>query len=232
MYYSIPLPVALDMVYAITILGRWAKLATPGTVRYTAVAVPPDPSGSYNNPNDDKGTSGLSNPNISMPPMQASKLLNAIKTLKVQLATQPGLQLDVTGLMGTLSDRLNEASASLTAQDTDPHARKNNIWSQSAIKLRIAQLRVEQWIRILQHDDNNEEMDQGSPLAEGVLGPNDSHVPNIGQSSTHTLPWPADWMTIGAPLNGVFLPDFEDISPFPDNMDWVLNLMEHTGSMF
>ncbi|KAM0332410.1 hypothetical protein ACHAQA_002690 [Verticillium albo-atrum] len=161
-YYCLPMPGHLEITYVVTILGRWAKLAAPGTIRPVSTALPPDPSGSWNNPAND-----------NVPPLlfPGSQLVQAVTTLKTQLATQPGLELDVTAILGALGSRIEQVSDLLAAGGSDPQAWERNIWARSAIKLKIAQLKLEQFAAAVaeeagEQEEDDEEEEEGSMQAD------------------------------------------------------------------
>ena len=165
-YHSVPLSVALDIIHAITILGRWAKFAAPGTVRPVSSPLPPDPSGCYNNPADGTAAPASCNPGVPLS-LCSGQLAHAITTLRMQLATQPGLSLDVTGILGTLGGKFEQASAMLAARSAGPQTREHNVWSLSATKLRIVQLKLEQWAEVVAEGEEGEDEEEEEEEQEG-----------------------------------------------------------------
>ncbi|KAM0269854.1 hypothetical protein ACHAQH_009620 [Verticillium albo-atrum] len=153
-YYSLPLSVHIDLIYTVTTLGRWAKLVTPSVAQPVTTVPPPDPSGSWNNPTKE---------DVSSRPPMGGQLMQAVMALKTQLAAQPGLGLNAIGILGTLSDRLEQASDLLKAGGTEPQAWERNVWGRNAIKMKIAQLKLEQFAALTieenMTDESSDEMD-------------------------------------------------------------------------
>ncbi|KAJ5608635.1 hypothetical protein N7528_009202 [Penicillium herquei] len=144
----------------VVILGRWAKLCGPGPgSQPLATPEPSDPSGSYNNPMLAPLTPASSTLNDSTSSRGEYKLVSALARLKLQLTTQPGLSLDVNGILGMLCDRLERVGAFLAGHDTASEARVPNIWMLKAAKLRIVQFKLQQWADLVERGDENEEED-------------------------------------------------------------------------
>jgi hypothetical protein len=159
-YYCLPLPFSMIIIYAVVILGRWAKLCGPGPgSQPLANPEPSDPSGSYNNPMLAPLTPASSTLNDSTSSRGEYQLASALARLKLQLTTQPGLSLDVNGILGTLCDRLERVGAFLAGHDTASEARVPNIWMLKAAKLRIVQFKLQQWADLVEGEDENEEED-------------------------------------------------------------------------
>ncbi|KAJ5734117.1 hypothetical protein N7493_002903 [Penicillium malachiteum] len=159
-YYCLPLPFSMIIIYAVVILGRWAKLCGPGPgSQPLATPEPSDPSGSYNNPMLAPLTPASSTLNDSTSSRGEYKLVSALARLKLQLTTQPGLSLDVNGILGMLCDRLERVGAFLAGHDTASEARVPNIWMLKAAKLRIVQFKLQQWADLVERGDENEEED-------------------------------------------------------------------------
>ncbi|KKF94762.1 hypothetical protein CFO_g2879 [Ceratocystis platani] len=161
-YYCIPLPVSMNMIHAVTILGRWAKLSTPyGHLAPTPQ--PEDPSGAWNNPLNEPKDSASSTLDDSILPTGDSRLIRTLAMLKAQISTQPSLSLDVTGIMEILCNKLEQASSALSARDIDSQAQEYNVWIFQTTKLRIAHFKLQQWAEIVAGQQDEEcEFDDGS----------------------------------------------------------------------
>ncbi|KAF5492708.1 hypothetical protein CGCS363_v011148 [Colletotrichum siamense] len=193
-YPYITLPVSLNVIHAITILGRWAKLLLIGDLRRpraTASAPAPDPpqdpSGNYNNPSplDSATTPGTTSStltgtsSLSSAASTESQLAQAIATLKIQLATQPALSLDVPGILGQMGSAMEQAAASLAVHSEDPPGVGHNIWSLTAAKLRIAQLKIEQWAAMVAEEEDDDE--SGGEEEEEEEGVYEGVAAEVGQ---------------------------------------------------
>lgn len=169
-YYSVPLPVSLDIIYAATMLGRWAKLAMPGSVRPVSSPVPHDPSGFYNKSTSAGNTpanSSAASSDAPSPQRLERQLGRGMAMLRMQLARQPGLYLDVTNILSTLCAKMEQASAGLVERGVDPQAWERNTWALGAIKLRIAQLKLEQWTDDVSEHEPDEAQSQQTGEAVG-----------------------------------------------------------------
>ncbi|CVL09337.1 uncharacterized protein FMAN_15501 [Fusarium mangiferae] len=154
-YISLPLPILLDITYAITILGRWAKFVTPDSIRFATGMLPDDPSGFYNSAASETTTPGSDNLSLFSSIEKDEGFVQAIKTLRTQLSTQPGLDLDVAGLLHTLGRKLEQANVILAARGEGAESWKHSIWALGAIKIRIVQSKLEQWTHMLSEDFKN-----------------------------------------------------------------------------
>nr|XP_036578034.1 arsenate reductase [Colletotrichum truncatum]KAF6785164.1 arsenate reductase [Colletotrichum truncatum] len=183
-YPYMPMAVSMDAVYAVTILGRWAKISIASTVRHRQVPVdsplPPDPSGNYNNPSPQTSapTPASSAPTTtpasssSTPSPDDAKLAQAVAALKVQLETQPALALDVMSIMDRLCNAMEQASAWVAQRSEDPAGLEHDFWSLSAAKMKIAQLKLEHWAAMVAEEaesDGDEEYLDGGGGFTGVV---------------------------------------------------------------
>ncbi|KAK4034173.1 hypothetical protein C8A01DRAFT_18978 [Parachaetomium inaequale] len=223
-YYCVPLPVSINMIYAIIVLSRWAKLSGPGPIPdLPPTPQPRDPSGSYNNPAHDPPTPARSTLNDSPSSEGADHLAAAMAMLRIKLATQPGLRLDVNGVMGALCDRLEQAGAALAARGAggaDPEARERNIWVLKATKLRIAQFKLQKWAKAVAeegHDDGCED-DDGSDdddYAMGVGSEKGIEMPD--QEGYTTGVTGGQTVDVGMSMTGQL---YEGMDPFPWTEGW------------
>ncbi|KAI9147990.1 Transcription factor himD [Paramyrothecium foliicola] len=235
-YYLLPLPISLDIIYAITILGRWAKLAAPSAVPPTTSALPVDPSGSYNNKVSE--TAGTGGDTQHRPPssMHDCNLARTVMALKAQLSVQPGLSLDVTGLLGKLGDKFEQASAALAAQGEDSQAWGYNIWAQSATKLKIVQLKVEQWAEMVaeQVEDSETDEDEAEDNIERIFdipGENEIGIPMPQVNMPDANMWSSNFPTSSVTLTGEVYDDFSRFLSEHGDQDWGLAMMGHPSSI-
>ncbi|KAL1896987.1 hypothetical protein Cpir12675_002568 [Ceratocystis pirilliformis] len=154
-YYCIPLLVSMNMIHAVTILGRRAKLSTPyGHIAQTPQ--PEDPSGAWNNPLNEPKDSASSTLDDSLLPTGDSRLIRTLAMLKAQISTQPSLSLDVNWIMEILCNKLEQASSAFSARGIDPQAQEYNVCIFQATKLRIAQFKLQQWAEIVAGREDEE----------------------------------------------------------------------------
>ncbi|KAM5355344.1 hypothetical protein ACJ41O_001990 [Fusarium nematophilum] len=172
-YYCQTTPVAAQLVYALTMLGRWAKFTVPITLTETQTPMPSDTSA--NHPNVDlyradaeyaaSAGSTKVTPSESTPsshdkdPQECSQIVlregtdprlpGAVAALRSQIQTQPGLSLDVSGILSGICSSFEEANATFQVGSSEPGASDHNLWSMSAIKVRITRAKLERWAEIV-----------------------------------------------------------------------------------
>lgn len=178
MYYCQTTSVAAQIVYALTMLGRWAKFAVPITLREGPRSMPADTSA--NNPNaalfqndseyldsihsrkvtpSGSGSTPGNLSNHEEDPQQYSQIVlregtdprlpAAVAALRSQIQTQPGLSLDVSGILSGICSRLEDANATMQVASSEPGSTDHNLWSMSAIKVRITRAKLERWAEIV-----------------------------------------------------------------------------------
>ncbi|KAK1839479.1 arsenate reductase, partial [Colletotrichum chrysophilum] len=141
----------------------------------------------YNNPSplDSATTPGTTSStltgtsSLSSAASTESQLAHAIATLKIQLATQPALSLDVPGILGQMGSAMEQAAASLAVHSEDPPGVGHNIWSLTAAKLRIAQLKIEQWAAMVAEEEDDDE--SGGEEEEEEEGVYEGVAAEVGQ---------------------------------------------------
>jgi hypothetical protein len=102
------------------------------------------------------------------------RLLAAVAALRSKIQTQPGLSLDVTGILSAICSRFEEANASFQVTSAEPGASDHNIWSMSAIKVRITRAKLERWAEIVAagtgalkiHEDESRDTEMGDDSSE------------------------------------------------------------------
>ncbi|KAF4467796.1 hypothetical protein FALBO_5331 [Fusarium albosuccineum] len=175
-YYCQTTPVAAQLVYALTMLGRWAKFAAPIPLPEVQTPVPSDTSANHPNVElfkaDSEYAASVSSakvtPSSSTPgthvthdkdPKECSQIVlregtdprlpAAVAALRSQIQTQPGLSLDVSGILSGVCSRFEEANATFQVAPSEPGASDHNLWSMSAIKVRITRAKLERWAEIV-----------------------------------------------------------------------------------
>ncbi|KAF5020108.1 hypothetical protein F66182_7871 [Fusarium sp. NRRL 66182] len=172
-YYCQTTPVAAQLVYGLTMLGRWAKYAAPIPLVKATTPMPNDTSAKDPNVELYKADSEYS---VSVSPSTATssvattsahdrdsqgsspillregtdpRLPAAVASLRSQIHSQVGLFLDVTAILSGIYAKFEEANASFQVASTEPGASDHNLWSMSAIKVRIARAKLERWAEIV-----------------------------------------------------------------------------------
>lgn len=175
LYYLHTTAVSSQIVYALVMLSRWARVATPRR-RYDIAPgfLSSDPSSS--NPNDllhpinnaltpvsaTTGTSTPRSPNpsegktpcqfgISYPRVSPEPTLPAaVALLRSRLARQPDLHIDCPRVMVAVMARFEEASAAFEAVSVEEGQVEHNVWSMSAMKLKITQVKLMRWAEMVE----------------------------------------------------------------------------------
>ncbi|KAF5680835.1 hypothetical protein FHETE_223 [Fusarium heterosporum] len=252
-------PIAAQLVYGITMLGRWAKFTAPIPLIRAPIPMPNDTSAP--NPNmeryraDSEYSASLS-PSNAAPSVAAStigerdtqaaspivlregtdpRLPAAVAALRSQIHHQPGLSLDVTGILSALCSRFEEASASFQIASRDPSASDHNLWSMSAIKVRITRAKLERWSEIVaagtgalnMHDIRDTEMEDHSSETGGTaMMPGEGVTMSLSmQADAFAIP---DWNS-EMPWNSDVLQGVDPSIWFDGYLDWQAVLMESSN---
>ncbi|KAI0127084.1 hypothetical protein BJ170DRAFT_596643 [Xylariales sp. AK1849] len=168
-YFYLPMPASAQLITAITMLSRWAKLGAGGT----------DPS--PNSSGDASNTAAVIDPSTYQIPISLASVPTnpepepavalAIAKIKAQIRSQPDLQLDIVGILRALVTRFEEARAEVSM--VQGGVWENNIWDLAARKISITKLKLERWAEIV-----------STVGAEGLLSrgyePADSSVEGAG----------------------------------------------------
>lgn len=161
------------IVYAVCMLGRWAKLVTPTALSTgeTPVHMPEDPSYDERNysssPKDHPSASSISSagtPDRSETSLEKEPcgygeynlqtkadptLPTAVAALQSRLKRQPGLNIDIAAILSTIQQRFQQVGASLQASSVDKKSKDSNVWSMSAIKVLITRAKLERWADLI-----------------------------------------------------------------------------------
>ncbi|TQV96293.1 hypothetical protein V2A60_003287 [Cordyceps javanica] len=162
--------VAAQLVYALTMLGRWAQLVAP-----KPVGEPEDTQ---------RGTTGLPSfepktqsargtavppsnvencvitPRIPGPMTPAEGVFDpdlpaAVAHLRAQLKTHPGLMVNVGDILLAICNRFEQANATFQISSTDTRNDEANVWSMTAIKVRITKAKLERWAELVSKEGEN-----------------------------------------------------------------------------
>lgn len=166
-YYCQTTAVAAQLVYALTMLGRWAQLIAPKpagppegptqglpsfepkaqTRRGTAASQTGRPSFA-------KGVEVTSQP--IQPCDVDPDLPAAVASLRSQLQTHPGLMVNISEILSSICNRFEQANATFQISSTDPGSSSdNNVWSMTALKVRITRAKLERWAELVSKEGEN-----------------------------------------------------------------------------
>ncbi|KAK9418842.1 hypothetical protein SUNI508_07614 [Seiridium unicorne] len=146
-YFYLPMPICAQLLVAVTLLSRWAKLA--GADPYTST--PGNPGTLYS-----KATAqGVVDPSSSITPSAPDPkfpdaepaVATAIARIKAQIRSQPELQLDVVGILRAMVGRFEQTRSEVG--EVQGGVWENNIWDLAAKKISITKLKLERWAEIV-----------------------------------------------------------------------------------
>ncbi|KAI1864094.1 uncharacterized protein JN550_009114 [Neoarthrinium moseri] len=150
-YYYLPMPACAQLIVAVTLLSRWAKLA--GADPYS----PPAPSAGSGTLHTQAARQGLTDPSSyeSTSSQTAEQQIgdtepavaSAIARIKSQIRSQPELHLDVVGILRALVSRFEQARSEVS--EVQGGKWENNIWDLAAKKISITKLKLERWAEIV-----------------------------------------------------------------------------------
>jgi len=234
-YHRQTTPIAAQLIYGMTMLGRWTKFTAQIPLTRPPMPMPEDTSAP--NPNVElyqadsdyaaSVSSAHATPSVTTPSAHGStsqdaspiflregtdpRLPSAVAALRSQIQTQPGLYLDVTGILSGIYSKFEEANAVFQASSTEPGSSDHNLWSMSAIKVRITRAKLERWVEIVssgtealkihEGDLRDTEMedrstsDNGRAPAVGTAQPgNEMQMDGFGMSDWNEIPWSPDML--------------------------------------
>ncbi|KAJ4164838.1 hypothetical protein LMH87_006493 [Akanthomyces muscarius] len=252
--------VAAQLVYALTMLGRWAQL------------VAPKPLGEPDDTN--RGTTGLpsfepktqntrgtalspqtvescSIPQVIPGPMTPADgvfdpdLPAAVAHLRAQLKTHPGLMVNVGEILLAICNRFEQANATFQISSTDTRSDEANIWSITALKVRITKAKLERWAELVSKEGENHspgqqlKADMDSSMTGWSVGP--QAAPTSGMMQNDSGTWqgidpnmPADQMQNvygSTPWRSDLLTGVDPAVWFDGYLDWGAVIMNSMGTV-
>ncbi|KAI5467458.1 hypothetical protein BGZ63DRAFT_346309 [Mariannaea sp. PMI_226] len=229
-YYRQTTPIAAQLVYGITMLGRWAKFTAPITLKVPQTPMPNDTSA--NNPNVNlyrndseyasSVTSAMPTPSESSPstrnqdPQEYSQIVlregtdprlpTAVAELRSQIQSQSGLALDVSGFLTDICSKFDQANATFQASPMESGALDHTLWSMSAVKVRITRAKLERWAEIVAARTEalsiREEVQQDAQMDDGESADTGTSSIEGSESLFHEGGLPADPMQAQTSNNG------------------------------
>jgi hypothetical protein len=178
-YYCLTMATCVQIVYAISRLGRWARLVTfraspPGGLSLEAeekrLNEALDPSlASSSTPSGRASTvSASASPAAPTPGSEASTerelcpynpnrpdentdptLPVAVASVQSQLGKFPGLEIDIPQIMSSLQKRFQDVSTSIQRLSVPAEQKDLNAWSMNAIKLFLTRVKLEHWAELV-----------------------------------------------------------------------------------
>ncbi|RBR21817.1 hypothetical protein FVER53590_00428 [Fusarium verticillioides] len=254
-FYNQTTPVVAQLVYGMTMLGRWAKYTAPIPLTKATAPMPQDTSA--RDPHEDiyKADSAYSasvSPSAATPSVTTGRdshetspislregidprLPAAVAALRSQIQTQPGLSLDVSGILSAICARFEEANASFQMASTEPGASDHNLWSMSAIKVKITRAKLERWAEIVAagaealriHEDvRDTAMPDSSTSETGAAG----FVAATGQDMQPDVFTMPDWNS-EMPWASEMLQGVDPSIWFDGYLDWGAVVMNSMGNL-
>ncbi|KND90999.1 Transcriptional regulator WAR1 [Tolypocladium ophioglossoides CBS 100239] len=257
-YYRQPTAIAAQLVYALTMLGRWAKLATPRTMYEGGTPMPRCSSA---------GNTSLAvyNADPQLPPNRDSGIETspayhrcdskdkcvretepglpaAVGALQTQLQTQPGLTVNIPEILSAMCSRFEQVNSTFQITSTESGKMDNNIWSFSALKVRITRVKLERWAELVSagaEASNRENRSNNTTATEqwkgsypqqtadpGMNNPGDVQFGSLAQDQTQiqnflgSTPWTSDL------LDGI-----DPTVWFDGYLDWGAVIMNSMGTV-
>ncbi|KAF5965298.1 hypothetical protein FBULB1_12292 [Fusarium bulbicola] len=254
-FYNQTTSVVAQLVYGMTMLGRWAKYTAPIPLTKATASMPQDTSA--RDPHDeiykaDSVYSASVSPSVATPSVTTGRdshetspislregtdprLPAAVAALRSQIQTQPGLSLDITGILSAICARFEEANASFQMASTEPDSSDHNLWSMSAIKVKITRAKLERWAEIVAtgtealkiHDViQDTAMPDSSTSETGAAG----FVAATGQDMQHDVFTMPDW-NAEMPWASEMLQGVDPSIWFDGYLDWGAVVMSSLGNL-
>lgn len=261
MYYCQTAPVAAQLVYAITMLGRWAKFLAPITLEKAPSPMPIDTSANhplwaklkaekdYAASISSRATphgSSSSGQGIESQGTPASELIvpregldpklpAAVASLKSQLKAQPGLMVDVSFYLSGVCSRFEEANATFQVASSEPGVWDHNLFSMSAVKVRITRAKLERWAELVAagtgalkiSDDDADTRMQGEGSSTRESSTDAPGEPVEGESASLD---PTNWAE-GMPWTSDMLQGVDPSVWFDGYLDWGAVIMNSMGTL-
>lgn len=230
-------PLAAQLVYGLTMLGRWARLTTSRTT-YTQKGTAPDNSsnkhpamGNSLNTNSQASGTELSPSRLSLVAPNAiehietcayaqvtysrqgmdPKLPGAVAVLRTQLQQHPGLLIDVSQILTSFESRFEAASAMFQVSPMDNSKPEHSIWSMAAIKIRVTRAKLERWAAIVAQGPESLSLEETEDL-----GMEEARIANAGTSLDGSGDYPQDSMT----------PDQLSMQNYNEGMPWTSDMLQ------
>ncbi|KAH7326460.1 hypothetical protein B0I35DRAFT_466994 [Stachybotrys elegans] len=214
--------IGAQIVYAVGMLGRWARLTTSNSVQRrraeteTQSGVPGATSdatigASSGSEAQNTVASVGTNPSVivtqgqghSKEPCELTNvamrhdadpaLPGAVAMLHVKLRSRPDLAIDIPGLLSAICARLEAASASVQGASADAGLASHNIWSMGALKVRLARAKMDRWADMISERMKYVTLEDGQQVpSAGSEQPRDTDMMLDELDDLWTLEMPID----------------------------------------
>ncbi|RFU30234.1 hypothetical protein B7463_g6102, partial [Scytalidium lignicola] len=238
-YFYLPQPTSAQLIHASITLTRWVRVAGASVLRLSSsgTTAPRKEGSIFCHPMPafsgipECPDLGLPQPSISAftPPLSAQTL----NRLRDQVLAQPGLHVDVFGILDAMTVRFKSAKKEMTAAQGG--AWNNDTWDLAAEHLEIKKSRVEKWcetVAIVVGEERNRPtdasnfVDQESGKAVNMLGGR-----GIGslewfllKSGQENRQWESD-------LFDEFMKDINTTDPLDSSDSWGTGVLDEIGLM-
>lgn len=248
------------VIYAISMLNRWAKLIIPSKLRTervvgspgpqkppadprqyrlsppSAVSSAPTPADSDSNQDTEYCASSQHNRQVKSDP----QLPVAVASLQARLQQQrPGLDVDIPGILSTLQGRFQQVSLSI--QEWSASEAENgdlNVWSMSAVKILSTRARLARWAELVVEgiealsleDGAVQKYSSGEDVAWNALP--DGFLGGFGAGNSGMgMGMPEFGDGMGTGWMAGLMPGTEPMACFDGYMNWSPMMMDSMGSV-
>lgn len=167
-YFVMPLPACSQLINAVTMLSRWARLSSPDTGTGTGYGQGPymTRASSAADSAMDAAPSEVSSdvPSAAASPTHAlhtqapipmtyrqhhpdPSIPAAVSAIKAHFLAQPELQIDILGILQAMVTRFEGAQRDVAERYQTPW--ENNMWDLAAKKISLTRLKLERWADIV-----------------------------------------------------------------------------------
>lgn len=251
--------VAAQLVYALTMLGRWAQLVAP-----KPIGEPEDsqrdsaglqsfepkrqtPRGATVSPQN-TSNAGPPTQRTGMEAAEADfdpDLPAAVAHLRAQLQSHPGLMVNVNGILLAICNRFEQANATFQISSTDARTDEANVWSMTAIRVRITKAKLDRWSELVSKEGENHSPGQQlqADMDTSMTGWTDAppQAPTSGVMPNNGGAWPAmdpnmppdQMQTVygSTPWRSDLLTGVDPAVWFDGYLDWGAVIMNSMGSV-
>ncbi|KAI2604519.1 uncharacterized protein GGS25DRAFT_534938 [Hypoxylon fragiforme] len=161
-YFILPMPASAQLINAVILLARWSKLSSPSPnfVPSSSVVMPPSTQQHQQQQQqqpptvrDDPACSGMNNAS-ALAALGAKDIDPAIpaavRAIRNHLLSQPELQqLDVLGILHTMSARFEQARATAEERDRSACVWDNDIWEMAGRKIKGTRVKLVRWAELV-----------------------------------------------------------------------------------
>ena len=178
-YYCQTASTCVQIVYAISRLGRWARLVTVQALQKSETIHDEDDDRHLGDTLDPSlasmGLTSGSSPSLSLSstaptpsgsetgvdrelcpynPNRPDESLDptlpvAVASVQTQLGRFPGLMIDIPQILSTIQKRFQDVSASIQRQSVPAEQQDLNAWSMNAIKIFLTRAKLEHWAELV-----------------------------------------------------------------------------------